>query len=62
MAYIQGKGRSQGSLFPVVQTTLFLPIRCVASSMPLSQGLRCQSSVSSALKEQRQDDPAMIHA
>jgi hypothetical protein len=60
MAYIQGEGRCQGTLFPVVLDDL-VPAD-PASSMPSSQALRSQSLASSAPKLQIQDDPAMIHA
>ena len=42
MAYIQGEGRGQGSLFPVVLDDLVPDDICVASSMHLSQSFRCQ--------------------
>ena len=61
MGYIQGEGRGQGTLFPVVSwTILFRPIMCAASSMRLSQSLRCQSLASSVLRPRRQDDLVMI--
>jgi len=62
MAYIQGEGRVQRTLFPVVLDDLIPEDHACRVIDMLSTDFGCRSLVSSALRPLTQDDPALIRA